>query len=641
MRLYSIGRLTLRFHLLFLLGLTPGSQAFGTVHAYSTPDNPDDATVTVIVRDASGNPVAGLSSGDFILTEDNERVPITAVSSVGQPTKSGSPQSEPGQDEIPGHSALQLSVANVLLIISPMSADGRHDAIRSALKIFAESRLNCCNLALLDDSGTYTQGNLAVKNRLDGLQNHISPPQYVGGEWMMSARKAIEELGLIPGRRAVIFVSDYESKLPRAIEQNPYLLRADPSIFVVPTLRAHAAMYTIQSSGPTPVIPFGDAASQGTSSGSGPDILASLSGDTVGLGNLRSRLLYAAAVTGGSTAEDIPHALVQIARDTEGCYILHFRPTTQEADSGWHLLKLRTTVPQFHVSEISLYKPSPASAGLTSIPPAVIEAFQPGIIASDLKVESHAWFFPDGRNGVYTLPTSVDVSWVNPAPGPGAGSRVKIYARLRNESIDAAVGFREAVTTWSADPAPSSAHWQDEFNILPGEYTLTIVALDPSSGMVGNTTYSFTVHSVQGQLVAASSLIFADSCYSDPADKGARTRLSDPLDREGCELQLNAKASFPINHRLTFLLRLYPASQKLSDEIVRSWKVNLVAADAKTSAQHSTPLTIEQGEVRGLVVSGTFLPADLQLGAGIHKLALLFEGPRHERFAAEGTLTLN
>lgn len=73
----------------------------------------------------------------------------------------------------------------------------------------------------------------------------------------------------------------------------------------------------------------------------------------------------------------------------------------------------------------------------------------------------------------------------------------------------------------------------------------------------------------------------------------------------------------------------------MSEEFLRSWKVSLVIADSKETVQHRMFLSVRKSELRGLVVTGTLEATDFHLSPGKHKLAIIFEGPKSVRFAAE------
>ncbi len=601
-----------------------------------------DATITVLVRDATGQPVPGLAADNFIVREADQRRSVVKVETEHFPVVA--PNTQPQTLDPPRQGLSKKSEeVYVLLVISPMTIGGRSDAIRSANQLLSQSASNCCHIAMLDDSGTYTsfgRGTAEVKLKLEEISRKAPKPQYRGGDWMSSATKAFKDLGIMPGRRAVVFASDYESKSTEAIERNPNLLRVVPSMFIIPALQAQAQIYTIQSSGPSAVVPFGNAASAETYSASGPQLLADIGNETASLGSLRSDLLFAAAETGGLPENSFGDAFGQIIKDAEGYYVLHFRPPPEESDGDRHPIEVTTPLPHLHISATHFYQAPLASSQMRGIPQALSEIMESTTDSKSLQIDTRAWFFPDGRNDVSSLPLSADVMWTNHSTPPRLNSTVEIYAKLRNETMDIEVASWRALRRWTSQQGLTYTHWQDVISIFPGAYTIRIVAMDKSSGLLGSKTYSFLVHSVSGQSLAVGPIVLSDRCLNTDVNNGSRLRLIDPILWKGCEIELATRAIFPVDHQFNLLLRLYPGVQKLSEDFIKEWKASVVIVDSKETIKRSVSIPIQQGEVRGLVISGIITPSEFHLGPGQHELAVIFQGPGKERFATETSFVL-
>jgi hypothetical protein len=600
-----------------------------------------DATISVLVRDATGQPVPGLAADNFIVKEADQRRAVVGIETEHPPIVAPNTQPQtlnPSKQEV----SSKGEEVYVLLVISPMTLGGRFGVMRSASQLLSQSAINCCHIALLDDSGTYTpfgRGTAEVRLKLEEISKKVPKPQYPGGAWMSSATKAFKDLGIMPGRRAVVFASDYESKSTEAYERNPNLLRVVPSMFIIPALQAQAQLYTVQSSGPSAVVPFGNAASAETYSASGPQLLANIGNETASLGGLRSDLLFAAAETGGLPENSLGDALGQIIKDAEGYYILHFRPPPEESDGDRHPIEVTTPLPHLHISATHFYQAPLASSQTRGIPQALSEIMESTTDSKSLQIDTRAWFFPDGRNDVSSLPLSADVMWTDHST-PQVNSTVEIYAKLRNETMDVEVASWRALRRWTSKQGLMYTHWQDVISIYPGAYTLRIVAMDTSSGLLGSKTYSFLVHSASGQSLAVGPIVLSDRCLNTEVNNGSRLRLIDPIRWKGCEIELSTRVIFPVDQQFNLLLRLYPGAQKLSEDFIREWKASLVIADSKETAKRSISLPIQQGEVRGLVISGIITPSEFHLRPGRHKLAIIFQGPGKERFATETEFVL-
>jgi hypothetical protein len=178
----------------------------------------------------------------------------------------------------------------VLLIITPMGPQGRHDSLRDAIRLLRKPVAADWRLGLIDDEGTFvTFGQSAEQMRdiLEKLARRVSAPQFqplFGDRWTPKAAGAIRELGVLPGRHVIVCISDYDSKSGESFERNPTLLRVGPEALVGEAVSAQAAMYTVQGNGPAVAVPFGEAASSISYSGSGQDVANAMVQDIVTLG---------------------------------------------------------------------------------------------------------------------------------------------------------------------------------------------------------------------------------------------------------------------------------------------------------------------------------------------------------------------
>lgn len=320
-------------------------------------------------------------------------------------------------------------------------------------------------------------------------------------------------------------------------------------------------MYPVQSSGAAAVTPFGSAASADSYSASGPELLGRISRDMSLFNDLRSSLLYAASATGGVAVNRIAEAFNHITADASGYYTLHFHPPPSEDDGEWHPILVTATLPSLQLSGPRLYLAPLASSEVTGTPQVVTTAMMSAVEAVDMQVQARAWFFPDLRRSVSTLPLAADITWSSSATPPQPGSTVVIYAKLRNESMNAEIGKWRDRKVWTTTPdGRSLSHWQDETTIYPGSYTLRIVAFDSVSHKVGSTTYSFLVHSVEGQTFATSAIVLTRGCIDKGSPKSTRPRLLDPIHWNGCELELSTTPTFRSSDKFTYLMRVYPSS---------------------------------------------------------------------------------
>jgi len=283
------------------------------------------AIVQVQVRDSNGHPVTGLEPRNFVINENGTTDPIVSVENFEQLTSAPGPPQPQIRDRQPTWQPYPAQAPQptpqtarpttwVLIILAPMSATGRNASITGIQKFLNQPHPADWSFALFDDAGELTSFSKdigALQSRLRVLDHHPSPPQFDDGTWAPLATRAIAELGLKPGRRAVVFASDFAFDVADKIARHPRLLRASPSWFIDAARSAQSPMYTFQASGPGVATPFGDAASSELPDVMGPMTFPLAPGELaalqinsslVGLGAAFADFAWSAYQTGGRSA---------------------------------------------------------------------------------------------------------------------------------------------------------------------------------------------------------------------------------------------------------------------------------------------------------------------------------------------------
>ncbi len=489
---------------------------------------------------------------------------------------------------------------------------------------------------MLDDAGAYVpEGQTGIgqlRAILEDLASHVSAPQFrpdLGGEWTHKANHAIWELGTLPGRHAIVFVSDYESKFREAIEQNPTLLRVGPTWFIFAAIEAQAAMYTVQSSGPEVAVPFGGAASQGRDLGSegqiaGQDAASQVMQTHVALGNLRSELLLAADETGGRAVNDLKDAFDDIAADGAGYYLVSFRPQPANTDGAWHPVSVTTRTRHLHVKSPLFYL-APVEAKEDQLPSVMREALHEGSSDEGLNVAAHSWLFPDRPGAVSTGAFAAEATWGDREHPPSSGSRLRFFAEVIESTTGTVVGASLEEMKWSARGSePEHAHWQTVTPVYPGSYTLKVVGMDIASGRSGSKEFSFMVHPMDRNALRFSGVVLADGCLSSEEDAARRRNLLNPLLSGACELKPTPDVRFSADQSPTVLVRIYSPDEKLAKRIAESWTAYAIVDDVPRE-QGATQLEIAPDGVRGLAASGQLRLSQFNLTPGQHSLKVVFE----------------
>jgi VWFA-related protein len=585
------------------------------------------AKITVLVRSGRDAPAPSLTADDFIVSEHGVRDSVSEVENLLTTTPESPPPvaNYPDQTAVPpsqGQVRNSLTVAvHVLLIIAPMSATGRNDALTAAIRFFSKHGSDELKIAILDDEGAYVpfgQSAEQLRAYLHKLTTHVSAPQFIGGPWLRQASKAIGELGIMPGEHALVVVSDYGSNVSDPIGRNPRILQVWPSMFIDSALRAQAAIYAVQSSGPGPVVvPFGGAAEHQMSFGFEQSV--------ADLGIVQGDFLKAAEETGGFAALDLDQAFKQIVADESGYYRITFQPHPDEKDGTWHPVSISVRLTDLRVKGSHYYlAANETNADTEQIPDQIKKAIEANRTLSGLDVSAHAWLFP-GAGGVHTGALAADLNWPSKDLPQVPGSFLKVFAQLINDSTGAPVVSWYEEGKWSAKAGQASVfHWQRETSIYPGAYTLHVIGMDSASGKMGSSAYSFLAHPLEEAALRFSGIVISDDCLSANELNASRRNLFDPMLWDGCVFAPAPAISFKSIQNPTVLVRLYPPNEQFAELITKQWKAYAVVDGMENQGQIS-PLSISPAEVRGLVASGRMMLSKLNLKPGPHQLTVVFE----------------
>lgn len=584
------------------------------------------ATVEVMVRDGRGVPIAGLGASDFDIAERGAHDEVVAAEVFTGTSASGE-----SRNTVP----LQKSAAMakwtektaVLVILPPMSATGRHAALKGIRKFLQQPLPRGWSLALLDDAGEFVQFTAdaaPLQSRVEVLRHHVSPRQSIYGPWMGKAFRAVDELAIQAGRHAIVFASDFAFDVT-GVGRDRWLLRAGPSAFVDAAVRAGAPMYTIQASGAGTVVPGGFAAAESpmTEFGqpftmSGEMVARSTSMQLAGLMAMQSNYLYAADQTGGRSCWDVRDAFDRVAADAAGHYRITFRPSIPEPDGAWHQVSVRVRAPHARIRGPRYYL-APGGSATERLPAPMAEALHAGREVSEFEAAAHVWVFPQVAGG-RTSVMAADFAWPATNGTLAQPGTVRIFAELVDIVTRTAVGSWTAEKMWHREDAEQATlHWQREATLYPGAYSLRVVAMDQGTGKITTRAYAFAVNLSPGNSLRVGEILVAGRCLRDDEYEGRRD-LFDPMLHEGCLLAANAAAEFSALDKPVVMMRIYPPSQAEGEAILNRW-----TAWASIDGGAHLPLTIAPASFRGLVVSGRLDLAGLGLAPGKHTLQVFLD----------------
>jgi VWFA-related protein len=584
------------------------------------PKDQPIANVLVWVRDGRGAPVSGLTTDDLAVTENGLSDRVVGVESFysGVQIQSQDTGSSPtGVSPHDGQNPVDIvsALTHTLILIEPMAAGPRNYAIKDALRFFSTPGAGNWRVALVDDEGNflpYSRDVDRIRSTLKRLERHYAPhaPQ---GPWSATVQSTVRELGVLPGRHVIVLISTHDSMYS--------------SMLAGLAIASQAAMYTIDSAGPTVTVPLGGAAEfQSTEAGpipftSGEFAAQELSGTLSKLGYTNTGLgwsEHAAEETGGLSVAGVRDAFEHIAADAAGYYLVSFEARAEESGGTFSPFSIAVKRPHLDVKGPRYYMIPPEGTS-AQMPADMKSAIQSVQNQKSISVVANSWLFPD-QGSVHWGVFAADLTWLDGTPP--VGSRVKIFAELINGSMHglSATWFEEKV--WTSDG--SVLHWQKDGSVWPGSYTLRVTAMDTESGKIAFGTRMFMARLLDVPAFRFSGIVLADACLPATEQPSGRQNLFDPLVWNGCKMAPAANARFKSNQNVDILVRIYPPGEKVSRLVLGHWKAYTVIDDMPDKA---TELRLSAAEVRGLSVTGVLKLNHFDLAAGEHRLTVLFVIP--------------
>jgi len=167
-------------------------------------------------------------------------------------------------------------------------------------------------------------------------------------------------------------------------------------------------------------------------------------------------------------------------------------------------------------------------------------------------------------------------------------------------------------------------HFQREVLLYPGSYTFKVIAMDKASGSIGAGEYSFEAYPLDVPAVRFSTIVIAADCLQQVEQERSRRNLFDPMQLKGCELAPPAGPVLKSDQDPAVLVRIYGASDRSRNEMLRQWKAFAVVRVNAGEARYA-PMQIAPAEVRGLMAYGKLPLSRMHLAPGPHPVTVLFE----------------
>jgi VWFA-related protein len=548
--------------------------------------------VDVVVRDASGAIVRGLTAGDFEVREDNRPQTIrsfdfeevtTAPSPIASPpallsaaaAAAAAPTPTPAvaaaatpvrREDLAGRRLLVL-----LFDLSSMEPEDVDRAGRAAVD-YVDSQMTGSDLVAVASIDTtlevlsdFTADRDAVKRALaaftavDGVAfeapaaetaatDEAGGAAATSGEYdlfnndarLRAIKTLAEALAPIEQKKAILYFS---SGMSRSGSDNQVELRAATSAAV----RANVSLYPVDTRGLQAVVPGGDATKAsafGTNAFSGK----SMNRQFDQLMASQETLQTLAADTGGrafTDSNDFGDAFTQVLRDTSAYYLIGYSSTNEVKDGRFRRISVRVKRPGLKVEHRNGYYAERdfAHTGRQDRERALQEQLASPVSATDVPVYFSAGWFrlaPDR----YFVPLSVAVPGTALVRGRGpsdppqgtaaATSELDILGVVRDEQGRPVGRIRQTVTLTpdAAGTAPKSVLYQSGLTLPPGRFSAKVVVRDNANGAVGSFESGVFVPDLRRAPIKVSSVTL--STQLRPAQ--GRQRAENPLVRDGVEM---------------------------------------------------------------------------------------------------------
>ena len=580
--------------------------------------------VDVIVRDANGDVVRGLTANDFEVLEDGQPQTIVSfdfeeVVAAGSPAvvapvlgaglqpppgvradRDGRPREAPEiRAGAPEPRRLQDLAGRRLIVllfdVSSMQPEDADEAIRSAL-VYVDERMTAADLVAVATVGSTLEVQsdfTADRERLrDALSALVATGEMAVAEAEVETIETDEQQveaesgGVGTASEYDLFNNDVRLRAIRTVAENLQLIEQKKAIVyfsagmrrsggdnqvelraaVNAAVRANAALYTVDARGLQAVVPGGDASRR---SGRGRSLFSgqAMARQLDQLYSSQETLSTLADDTGGQAftdTNDFGAVFAQVERDLSSYYLLGYQSPSRTRDGRYHRIAVRVKRPGLRVEHRAGYYAERdfAHTSRRDREYELRDQLQAPLSATDLPVlVSSGWFRrSDDR---YDVPVSVVV------PGSAvpvtAGDRVTltILGVVRDEQGRPVGGIDDTMRVpreSTAELAGRQVLYQSRLTLPPGRFSLKVVVREDATGQIGSYETPLFVPDLSQAPVKVSSVTFGTQVREVEA-----RRPENPLVRDGLELIPNVTHVVGRNQQLFVYYEVYDPRAGASD----------------------------------------------------------------------------
>ena len=572
-------------------------------------------SVDVIVRDASGNIVKGLTAADFTVFEDGKPQQIETFSfqqigdavperSTPAPALLGDLQNKVLEDlqhaagttaavastgPMPSSTFAGRRLIVLLFDVSSMQPEDVQRAVDSATS-YVDKQMSPADLVSVVTIGTdikvltdFTGEKEDVHNALAMLgytEGTATPPpaastaetdetaasstdttdtddtgfEAFNNDVRLRALKTIAEtLGPIEQKKAIMYFS---AGMQRNGDDNQVELRAA----INASVRGNVAIYAIDSRGLQAVAPGGDA-SRGSRGG-----VSLFSGDSVRqqfqtLTASQDSLTTLSADTGGrafTDSNDFGDAFARAQRDLSAYYLIGYGSTNSNKDGRFRKIEVKVNRRSLKIEARAGYYADRdfVHTNRQDREGMLDDQLNAAVSLTDLPlVVGTGWFRQDANRFYVPIALAVPGSAVPPATTAGAKASFDVRGVVRDEQGRTVGRLRDTLDVPAGDNGSLAGRlvlYQSGVSLPPGRFSVKVVVRENASGTIGSFEAAIAVPTLRDNGIKVSPPVL--STQLQPA---GRDRTANPLVRDGVQLLPNLTRAVSRNQNVYFYFEVY------------------------------------------------------------------------------------
>ena len=562
---------------------------------------------TVTVTDKDGKPIEGLTSEDFVLTEDNvpqtisvfefEKFDDTVLPRSGTPT----PVTAPGAPAQAENRIMPVSTGDrryqdrrllALYFDMPSLGDAeRYRALSSALT-FLQDKMTVADLVAIL---TYSDGAVRVRNDFTDNRDALMESLYQllngedindinsdfgqnAGEFnifntdrqLAALQTTVKMLGVVPGKKSLIH---FTAGVNLSGIDNQAQLRATLNA----ARRASVAFYPVDARGLVALAPMGNA-SRPSPGGIGMYTGAMAMATLRGFQRSQDALYTLAADTGGKALldyNDLSLGIVRAQQATSSYYILGYYPTNTTPDGKLRRVKISLKNRSAELSYRDAYYGEKEFSKFTASDKErqLEEALMLGDPITDLTIALELNHF-QLNSAEYFVPVAVKIPGNELVLAQKAGAErtvIDFIGEIKDEFGTTISNIRDKVEIRlkgeaASRLASSVIQYDVGFTLLPAKYVIKILARNADTGRIGTYQVAFEVPNLNKELIRLpiSSVVLSsqrvameDALYTAGKTKADKEQIANPLIENGLKLMPSVTRVFSKSRDLLLYLQAY------------------------------------------------------------------------------------